>query len=79
MRTRHYCIFLQKNGLSILGCAAILHVFAIKTINGKRRQNPQKKGPVGPVGIKNSWKYEKDLIIFNEIIIVFTINHLCNI
>jgi len=26
----------------------------------------QKKGPYGAIGIKNSWKYEKDLIIFNE-------------
>jgi len=25
----------------------------------------KKKEPVGSVGIKNSWKYEKDLIILN--------------
>lgn len=34
----------------------------------------QKKGPDGPVGIKNSWKYEKDLIILNETNSIFTIN-----
>jgi len=37
----------------------------------------KRKGPYGPVGIKNSWKYEKDLIILNEIINFFAINHMC--
>ena len=32
-----------------------------------------------PVGIKNSWKYEKDLmIIFNRISVSFTITHTGN-
>lgn len=39
----------------------------------------KKKGLFGPVGIKNSWKYEKDLIILNEINDFFTINQLCYI
>lgn len=38
----------------------------------------QKKGPIGPVGIKNSWKYEKDLIILNVIQACFTINQVSN-
>jgi len=37
----------------------------------------KRKGPIGPVGIKNSWKYEKDLIILNEINDIFTINQVC--
>ena len=28
-------------------------------------EHGKKKEPQGSVGIKNSWKYEKDLIIFN--------------
>lgn len=40
---------------------------------------PKRKGPYGPVGIKNSWKYEKDLIILNVINTFFTINQLCYI
>ncbi len=28
-----------------------------------------------PVGIKNSWKYEKDLIILNENMVSFSISH----
>ena len=34
----------------------------------------KKGGHNVPVGIKNSWKYEKDLIIFNENKEVFTIS-----
>lgn len=37
----------------------------------------KKKGPGGPVGIKNSWKYEKDLHTLNGIYDFFTINHVC--
>ena len=33
----------------------------------------KKKGANAPDGIKNSWKYEKDLIIFNGISVIFTI------
>jgi hypothetical protein len=39
----------------------------------------KKKGPDGPVGIKNSWKYEKDLIIFNPTNELFTIIQLAYI
>ena len=31
------------------------------------------------VGIKNSWKYEKDLNIFNKLSVVFTITRSGNI
>ena len=33
---------------------------------------------VSSVGIKNSWKYEKDLIIFNIISVIFTITRLAD-
>ena len=39
---------------------------------------PKKKEPQGSVGIKNSWKYEKDLIIFNIISVIFTITRLAD-
>ena len=35
----------------------------------------KKKGACAPVGIKNSWKYEKDLIILNILHRRFTITH----
>ena len=38
----------------------------------------KKKGANAPDGIKNSWKYEKDLIIFNGISVLFTITLLAN-
>lgn len=42
-------------------------------------RSTKRKGPVGPVGIKNSWKYEKDLTTLNLINTIFTINQLCYI
>lgn len=45
----------------------------------QRQKKAKEKGLCGPVGIKNSWKYEKDLIILNSIIEFFTINQLWNI
>lgn len=46
---------------------------------GALAKTRKRKGPIGPVGIKNSWKYEKDLIILNVIIEFFTINQVSNI
>ena len=37
-----------------------------RIINNLLRSFNKKKGAKAPVGIKNSWKYEKDLIILNE-------------
>ena len=39
----------------------------------------KKKEPQGSVGIKNSWKYEKDLIIFNTLFIYKAITRLISI
>ena len=39
----------------------------------------KKKEPQGSVGIKNSWKYEKDLIIFNTFFIHKAITRLISI
>ena len=36
----------------------------------------KKKEPKGSVGIKNSWKYEKDLSILNGISVFFTITRM---
>jgi len=45
--------------------------FGVFLYNGKKRQE---KGALSPVGIKNSWKYEKDLTILNIIFKSFTIS-----
>ncbi len=44
-------------------------------------ENKLKKEPLGMrlVGIKNSWKYEKDLIILNVISVFFTITRMGNL
>ena len=42
-------------------------------------EHGKKKEPQGSVGIKNSWKYEKDLIIFNTFFIHKAITRLISI
>ena len=39
----------------------------------------KKKEPFGSVGIKNSWKYEKDLIILNKKYKIWAISRLDNL
>ncbi len=47
----------------------------------RKYENKLKKEPLGMrlVGIKNSWKYEKDLIILNVISVFFTITRMGNL
>lgn len=59
-----------------LNCINIERFSQKQVKNKETLKKPKRKGPYGPVGIKNSWKYEKDLIILNVIYGFFTINQL---
>ena len=48
----------------------------LKKATGKDWIIEKKKEPKGSVGIKNSWKYEKDLSILNGISVLFTITRM---
>ena len=63
-----YIIILAANEI-FFNCLTLKSLIFDKFFN----TSAKKKGAYAPVGIKNSWKYEKDLIILNEMYLIFTI------